>query len=75
MKKIKYIITVIALFFIFTINANAVNNPIKDGVYTITTALNNGYAVDLTGGKVANSSNIELYKLHGGTAQQFKVTY
>ena len=47
---------------------------IANGVYTISSALNNNYVLDLKG-KVQNSSNIQLYKSNNSAAQKWQVTY
>ncbi len=75
MKKIKYFIAVFALFFCFSIDTNAASRPLKDGTYTIYSALSNEYVVDLSGGTVKNKQNIRLYKTNDTPAQQWKVRY
>lgn len=48
--------------------------PIENGTYHISTALNTNYVLDLTGGSTSNGANIQLYKNAFNGNQSFKVT-
>ena len=46
-----------------------------DGYYSLVSAVGNGnaFALDVTGEKANNGTNIEIYDYTGGKAQQFKI--
>lgn len=48
---------------------------IENGIYIISSALNNDYVLDLAGGSNKNGTNIQLYKTNGTNAQKWKVEY
>ena len=48
---------------------------IEDGIYMISSALDDYYMLDLTGGVAKNTWNIQLYYTNGYNAQKWKVTY
>ena len=48
---------------------------VSDGVYTITSALDPGMALDVAGGSVEPSANVRLWGSNGTPAQQFRVTH
>ncbi len=75
MKRGKYLLFFILLIIAFSTKVNAASRSIKDGVYTIYSALSDNYTLDLKGGTVKNKSNIQLYKDNSSTAQRWKVTY
>lgn len=76
MKKVLFLIIILtSVFFVFSNKAYADTNPIKDGTYYIYSALNDKFAIDLTGGVVKKSNNIQLYSSNQSVAQQWKVTY
>lgn len=49
--------------------------PIKNGTYTIVSALNSGMVLDVDGASDANGANVQLYEKNGTKAQQFKLKY
>lgn len=75
MKKIKYVLFILVAFFIFDGNVNAASKTINDGVYTITSAINDKSVVDVSGGKYQNNTNIQLYADNFTNAQKWQVTY
>lgn len=46
---------------------------VSSGVYTIHSALNDKYVIDITGGSVDNGANVQLYKENGSLAQEFYI--
>lgn len=48
---------------------------IEDGYYEITSSLNDGFVLDVSGASLANGANVQLYKRNGSLAQLFKFTY
>lgn len=48
---------------------------VKDGIYTIATALDEGMVLDIKHGSGANSANLQLLGKNAGSQQDFKVTY
>lgn len=48
---------------------------IPDGVYTMVSALNSNYVVDIAGGSSASTANCQLYRKNGSNAQKFKFKY
>ncbi len=75
MKKVKYVVLAIALFLTCGYNVKAASKTINDGVYTIYSAINQNYTLDVAGGKIDNKTNIQLYKSNNTAAQQWKVEY
>ena len=73
--KTKILIVLFALFFLFSFKVYAYDRTIKDGVYTISSAINNEYVFDVNQGIASNQSNVQLYKSNFSNAQKFKVTY
>ena len=70
MKKI-YII-ILSLVFILSIKAiNAYE--IKDGIYTIKSGYDYSKVIDLAGGNVFNTSNVQIYDNNGTNAQQWYI--
>ena len=47
---------------------------IAEGYYTIHTAVDTAYVLDIYGGYYASGTNVQLYKANGSGAQVFKVT-
>lgn len=50
-------------------------NVIPNGVYMISSKLDNNMMVDLVGGNTANGNNIQLYQRNGAKAQKWRVRY
>lgn len=75
MKKLHYLLIVFALFLVCGINVKAASKTISNGTYTISSAIHNGYVLDVTGGTMKNRTNIQLYKGLNSKSQQWKVTY
>ena len=48
---------------------------VKDGIYTIATALDEGMVLDIKNGSGANSANLQLLGKNAASQQDFKVTY
>ncbi len=48
---------------------------IDNGIYMISSSLNNSFMIDLTGGVTNNANNIQLYATNGHSAQKWKITY
>lgn len=48
---------------------------IEDGVYSIKTAINKSYSIDIEKGSIKDGANAQLYKYTGGIRQQFNITY
>ena len=75
MRKLKLFLIFIFGFLIFATKILAFNKPLEDGVYTISSAINEEYVFDVNQGIVSNGSNIQLYKSNYSKAQRFKITY
>ncbi len=69
-KKVGYVALFLVSFFIFNFDVSAAT--IKDGVYTIQSAISNK-VVDVDGGRTANSTNVQLYQSNGSDAQKWYV--
>lgn len=54
---------------------SGLNKTIESGIYTISTAMDNSKVIDIYGGYLKNSTNIQLYQNHGGDGQKFFVNY
>ena len=50
-------------------------NVLADGVYTIASAKNSNYVLDVSGGSVSRGANIQLYSYNDTPAQQFRVSH
>lgn len=76
MKKVRYVLISLVLFMFSATFVNAGGSKtISNGTYMIFSAINEDYAIDLSGGKVKNKQNIQLYKDNRSTAQAYTVTY
>ena len=53
----------------------AVEGNIPNGTYTIASAVNNKYVLDISGASTANSANLQLYSANGTNAQKFQVAF
>ena len=69
-KKIVYAILFFVSFLIFNFDVSAAT--IKNGVYTIQSAIANKN-VDVNGGQTANGTNVQLYKSNGTNSQKWNV--
>lgn len=49
--------------------------PLVNGNYTISSALNNSKVLDISGGSTASSANLQIYSSNNSNAQKYKVTY
>lgn len=56
-------------------NEKIAKRTIKDGVYIISSALNNKKVLDIAGGSKANDANVQLWTESKVDQQKFKVTY
>ena len=45
-----------------------------DGSLTFVSALDYNYVLDISGGKIQNTQNIQLYESNDSVAQKFKLT-
>lgn len=54
---------------------NAEEKPVDDGTYTIASALNSNYVMDIAGGALADKAKVQLYNSNGSSAQRFEVSY
>lgn len=54
---------------------SGLEKTIENGIYTISTALDNSKVIDIYGDYLKNSTNIQLYQSHGGDGQNFFVNY
>ncbi len=66
----------------YTANASAAQKwtlrpcqTVADGTYTIATAVNQGFVLDVANGSTANKANVQLYQSNGSAAQRWKVSY
>ena len=48
---------------------------ISDGIFTIRSALNDKYVVDVSGGSSANGANVQLYSENGSKAQKWIISH
>lgn len=62
------------LYFIPTADGNSAQ-LVEDGLYYIESSLNPNMVVDVTGGQLANRTNIQLYQKNGSNAQKWRFTY
>lgn len=69
MKKIYILLSLLVMFMIPKIVVSAEN--FDDGTYIITSALNSSSVIDLSGGKVSNSRNIQIYVENKTPAQRW----
>ena len=54
---------------------NQNRDVLPDGVYTIASAKNSNYVLDVSGGSVSRGANIQLYSYNDTPAQQFRVSH
>lgn len=57
-----------------TSNSIKPEKTIKNGLYTIKSAINSNYVLDIREASVANEANLQIYKSNGTNAQKFYVT-
>lgn len=50
-------------------------DDIQDGIYSITSAINRGYALDVKGGSIVENTPIQIYETNGTGAQQWKINH
>lgn len=50
-------------------------DDVKNGTYTIYPAVNQNYALDVSGGSKSNCANIQVYTSNGTNAQKWRVTH
>ena len=73
MKNRKWILI---LILSFTININFVNaKTLEDGVYIISSALDNNKNLDVSEAKTNNGTNIQIYENNGNNAQKWKIQH
>lgn len=70
MKKLKFLLLIFLCIFVFNMKVEALEN----GVYTIHNSINENYVLDITGGIVYNSNNLQIYQNNNSNAQKFKIT-
>lgn len=51
------------------------SSVLPDGIYTIQSAINPNYVLDVANGSTQNGGNIQLYQNNDTSAQQFKITH
>lgn len=51
------------------------NTEIGNGLYTISSAVDPGYVLDIAGGRKDDGTNLQLWSANGSNAQKFQVTY
>lgn len=54
---------------------NAIEAPIADGTYIIRTAVDSGKVLDINGGSLGNSANVQLYSYNNTSAQRVEITH
>ena len=54
---------------------NQNRDVLPDGVYTIASAKNSNFVLDVSGGSVSRGANIQLYSYNDTPAQQFRVSH
>ena len=54
-------------------NANVTSGPIKDGTYSIESAISSNYVLDVNGGFKSNGANVQLYQKQAANRQKFNV--
>ena len=70
MKKIYIII----FLFVFILSIKTINAyEIKDGIYTIQSGYDHSKVIDLAGGNVFDTSNVQIYDNNGTNAQQWYI--
>ena len=77
-KILKWIIPIVLIISMIRINyiSMAANGQtIEDGTYTIISAKNTNYVLDVSGGSTSNGANIQIYVGNKTEAQNFKLTY
>lgn len=62
-------------WFLQTTASGISDNVIEDGIYRISSALDNSKVIDLHGGYKTNGTNIQLFQSNGTNAQKWKVEY
>lgn len=70
-KRLMYFLMFIVTFFTFNSVANAAT--LKEGVYTIKSALGSNMVIDVNDAKTNNRTNIQLYSSNGTNAQKWYV--
>ena len=73
MRKVCLIIFV--SFFLFIPMVYGYDKTLEDGIYTISSAANSNYSLDVSQGIAKNQSNIQIYSTNFSNAQKFKVSY
>lgn len=56
-----------------TVGTEDASTALADGWYTITSALNGSYGLDVASGSASSGANVQLYKSNGSLAQSFKL--
>lgn len=70
-KRILYCLFFVLAFFTFAFDANAAT--LKEGVYTIKSALGSNKVIDVKDAKTINGTNVQLYSSNGTNAQKWYV--
>jgi lipoprotein-anchoring transpeptidase ErfK/SrfK len=61
-------------FYFMPIDTGVVSiKTVDDGLYTLTSALSDNLALDITGAGTANGLQLQLWSYHGGIAQLFEI--
>ncbi len=71
MRKVFYCLLFISAFFMFGTNVSAAT--IKEGVYTIKSALDNNKVIDVYNGNTVDQTNVQLYSSNGTVSQKWYV--
>lgn len=70
----KKILKIIIIIFILTISINVKAEDNISGTFNITSKLNNNKVIDLSGGTIRDSRNIQIYQSNGTNAQNWRIT-
>ena len=70
----KKILKIIIIIFILTISINVKAEDNISGTFNITSKLNNNKVIDLSGGTIRDSGNIQIYQSNGTNAQNWRIT-
>ena len=57
------------------INSNTCGQVLDNGIYKISSALNNNKVLDVSGGSTSNGANLQIWKSDNVQQQKFQITY
>lgn len=76
--KIRYVlyilVTICTILFINSSKSEAEETSIIEGVYSIASAKNTNYVLDITAASNMDSANVEIWSYHGGNNQKYDIT-